>query len=691
MPPAQKVPRRNTLSPTSPKRPEFQSGLCSRCSPLILGFLELFPHDHVFHLEHRWLRSNARCKGCSLLRSVFPKELEGSALSLRLTDTKPSYKVWEKWTNTIDPLLGVIKERVLLPDFHEEGELEFEDLKLPITNCIVEICSSKVEAALEALQEPRINFGILRTWMHECLETHTESCARSAYHSGVHGLRLIQVRTRRLVLASLQFEYAALSYVWGNVETSQYGDELPQAVPKTIEDALEASSLLGLSHLWVDKYCIPQHNEAEKQSQISQMHLIYQRAAITIIAAAGIGAEHGIPGINSTPLHPPPHLLIGQRRILTTMCFRPTAAIQFSSKWGSRGWTYQEAILSTRRLVFTERQVYFECNSPDSCCGIDEPIRRLQDQHDRRLHGRNEDGFNKLSERYQGSMAIWNHISMFSRRELTWEGDRINALMGIFGDFRNSGHIDGQFFGIPITSPFNNDEQFETRTAWTNRLLAGLCWDLVSPADRRDQFPSWSWAGWKGQLRLATDSDNGVKLDVLGDFTRNDRIHLWLKPKDGAIIRSEELKRSSVLDTLQTTRILYLEAPILQFRFKSREDFLYPVLENRDRATPFVKHRDVFWSRLHLTKKVLEVSLCRKVWDGIPFENSDGDVRVLVLERINDHFQRLGHFDVLSGDFSGIIELREENGDGSLSYCWRTSKKRARHRIILKRKWVELH
>lgn len=101
----------------------------------------------------------------------------------------PSYKVWEKWRNTVDPLFGLIRERVLLPDFCEVEELEFKELKLPITNFIIEICSSKAESALNALREPRIDFGIILKWVQECLGMHTDSCASSAEHSSMPGLR----------------------------------------------------------------------------------------------------------------------------------------------------------------------------------------------------------------------------------------------------------------------------------------------------------------------------------------------------------------------------------------------------------------------------------------------------------------------------------------------------------------------
>jgi hypothetical protein len=36
-----------------------------------------------------------------------------------------------------------------------------------------------------------------------------------------------------------------------------------------------------------------------------------------------------------------------------------------SASWFERGWTYQEGVLSRRRLMFTENQVCFQCEEMD--------------------------------------------------------------------------------------------------------------------------------------------------------------------------------------------------------------------------------------------------------------------------------------------------------------------------------------
>jgi hypothetical protein len=92
-----------------------------------------------------------------------------------------------------------------------------------------------------------------------------------------------------------------LSYVWGHSPAASGAGpgSLPKTFERTIEDAITIAVVLGFRYLWVDRYCIPQDNPAEKNSQIQRMGDIYANSALTIIAAAGDDAEFGLPGVSS--------------------------------------------------------------------------------------------------------------------------------------------------------------------------------------------------------------------------------------------------------------------------------------------------------------------------------------------------------------------------------------------------------
>ena len=99
----------------------------------------------------------------------------------------------------------------------------------------------------------------------------------------------------------------SLSYVWGqspsatleSVTDYAYQPTLHE-LPKVIEDSIEVTLRLGFQYLWVDRYCINQSDKEDQHNQIRQMDLIYSNAEFTIIAAAGNGPHHGLPGVRGT-------------------------------------------------------------------------------------------------------------------------------------------------------------------------------------------------------------------------------------------------------------------------------------------------------------------------------------------------------------------------------------------------------
>jgi hypothetical protein len=80
------------------------------------------------------------------------------------------------------------------------------------------------------------------------------------------------------------------------------------------------------------------------------------------------------------------------------------------SCWASRGWTFKEAILSARRLVFTEYQVYFECQLANHCEAGSAPI--LRDS----LFPNGV--FGSLTSN-SSPPEIFEHISVYTGRSLT--------------------------------------------------------------------------------------------------------------------------------------------------------------------------------------------------------------------------------------------------------------------------------
>ncbi len=58
---------------------------------------------------------------------------------------------------------------------------------------------------------------------------------------------------------------------------------------------------------------------------------------------------------------PQPHAKIGPHIFISSL-HTADDTIKLSD-WITRAWTYQEALLSRRRIIFTDEQVYYECES----------------------------------------------------------------------------------------------------------------------------------------------------------------------------------------------------------------------------------------------------------------------------------------------------------------------------------------
>lgn len=94
------------------------------------------------------------------------------------------------------------------------------------------------------------------------------------------------------------------------------------------------------------------------------MHLIYCCATITIFAVAGPRSDYGIPGV-SRPRVPSTEEVVDGHAILAVP---PQIMGEVkNSAWHTRAWTWQELILSTRKLFLTETQYQLQCNETLGC------------------------------------------------------------------------------------------------------------------------------------------------------------------------------------------------------------------------------------------------------------------------------------------------------------------------------------
>ncbi|KAF2445179.1 HET-domain-containing protein, partial [Karstenula rhodostoma CBS 690.94] len=214
----------------------------------------------------------------------------------------------------------------------------------------------------EVIESDCVHYSSIEEWLRHCERHHLSSCCRQASKRTMETITVIDCRTSMLCEIQSRHPYIALSYLWGSdslYEPSVQG-RLPRQLPKTIADSMTVALALNIPYLWIDRYCINQEDSREKARIIRHMDQIYRDAYLTIIASAGESPTHGLPGVENTPRQS----LESNRIVVGPYVFCPPGDVSSNirrSMWNTRGWTYQEGLLSRRRLVFTESGVYFQC------------------------------------------------------------------------------------------------------------------------------------------------------------------------------------------------------------------------------------------------------------------------------------------------------------------------------------------
>ncbi|KAI8267123.1 tol protein [Colletotrichum sp. SAR11_239] len=325
-------------------------------------------------------------------------------------------------------------------------------------------------------------------------------------------------------------EYVALSYVWGT--------KAPETgFPIVVQDAFVVCRNLGVGYLWVDRYCIDQSGNAqqdpektkETQNQLANMHIIYEAAVFAIIACAGEDANFGLPGVSTRPRLRQPSVKIGETFYVSSL--PPLSNLLEHAKWTERGWTYQEGLLSTRRLIFTEYQVYFECNFSHCTEAVFAPDDIFFKYGTAFRYGKDGPTWPPMYGEAAQSVrnfpmamslnkgpTVFGLIEEYMTRSLTFTSDNLNGMLGILSRGSTTTPPFGHFWGLPIFTKLRVSSEAifddEVQQTATLGLLQAMDWSFKHPAKRNLKFPSWSWAGWEGPLDLSFDRPQNAKMNA---------------------------------------------------------------------------------------------------------------------------------------------------------------------------------
>jgi len=498
-----------------------QDMLCLKCKELDFKSIFAPPSDPLppNGLPVTEFRSdfNADCSFCSTVLSVLPATPEGNPrISNGASGT--SFGYYLRACDSLQPLrlcrephrvasqpnvvLAVVPGR---PDLQSQADVIDEAISRGVIVPTYEpspqnhLTRGRYDYRGRIVRPDGINFTLLRSWIGGCQKWEQGSHRKYSHHllGKTRVLsRVIDCFTRKMVPLMEDMEYLALSYVWGPQKAADttlspggnQSDCLPCPVPRTIEDAIAVVRRLGKQYLWVDRYCI--WDSEDRHLQIQNMHRIYTNSICTIVAAYGDDANSGLCGISSSRCTQP-QLKTNAGILVTTF---PNLAHQLArSRWASRGWTYQEAVLSRRCLFFTSDQVYFVCQTSLHCEAVAQSSLYLPDETRQALGP----GIMSISSQPSCGLEgdtehiIYRHIREYSGRSLTFDSDALNAFRGIISTVSTFA-----YYGLPFLETQTADSAFARALVWRSTGY--------SPSGqrirRREGYPTWSWTSLLGQI-----------------------------------------------------------------------------------------------------------------------------------------------------------------------------------------------
>jgi hypothetical protein len=348
--------------------------------------------------------------------------------------------------------------------------------------------------------------ALIKPWLETCEYQH-KGCRPDAANELKTSIYLIDVVKECIVFMSAsKIHYVALSYVWGNAEptklTSENLDTLRKprslsetsrvaTVPRTIRDAMHLTADLNIRYLWVDSLCLIQ-NDPNMGLYLSQMHLIYNNAYLTVVVADKNSANDGIIGYEDCS---PGRVLPGQT-INYPNYVLGIEDYYYEDKdlpWRERGWTLQEGVFSRRALVITDR-VCLICASSfreegEDFGHVDNFYRVTDDLKTLWSFICPLEAASPSTQPFQDKWSTYTDIATeFSTREFSHDSDVIKAFAGVMTFFTTpnaSGDKLNLIFGHPV-------DHFKRSLLWTPEGFPVRRRTIPSRQDGLPGIPSWS-------------------------------------------------------------------------------------------------------------------------------------------------------------------------------------------------------
>ena len=349
--------------------------------------------------------------------------------------------------------------------------------------------------------------------------------------------------------ASARGKYIALSYCWGPDEGPSEQDPRPgqvkttfanlashirgiviKTLPQTIQDVLICARKVGVEYVWVDALCIVQDSARDRNEQMARMGAIYTDAYLTVSATSAVSCRDGfladrVPEEYAYFTVPYRH----RDGIVHSVHFSCLHRGKNSENLGAlseplntRGWAFQETLLSSRLVFFGSVQAYWRCGTLSKSGGAPSPAQYFERTGLITLSEEFGDPFPKSgqgTQSWQGqkrgiSLQKWHAIvEDYTRREFSVQSDRMPAISGVAERYCGGRRKKEYLAGL-----------------WSSTLATDLLWiaygyrthSLVTDSsdleEKPSYIPSWSWMSISGPIKYNLPHLQNEKLRPL--FTR---------------------------------------------------------------------------------------------------------------------------------------------------------------------------
>ncbi|KAL7797457.1 heterokaryon incompatibility domain-containing protein [Trichoderma ceciliae] len=480
--------------------------------PYPVGEGSTTPHRdwHFGNLDYA-LAHRSCCRVCGLIADVIEEDAANSMLERNNAEIIACW-IWDGVLDKSGDEMGTLRLRIA-PEM-----IGWEDLFEPFDLvALAEFETNHGSFLGRRLNDGHFDLELVKTWIKSCSEWHGSECIHTTpWETSAFGapfIRLISLVNYRLIETSCPPTYVALSYVWGSapvfqtIQSNVKGLMQPQGLPvssfpKSIRDAMILVRELGFQYIWIDSICIIQDSGQDKVQQLHMMDSIYSRASLTIVAAAGSHANAGIPGLQPGTRSRKQHT-VPISDDLTLVALHPdTYRSAAATTWNTRGWTYQERLLSKRCIFsFPDGSVSFQCSKAvwgEDYYAETPYLKRCAPMMDISLN-RSWMAPGGVKERGVPTVHITDTpylheycrlVEEYTGRNMSYPSDRLSGISGVLDVLRRE-------FGLRFVHGLP-EVIFFIALLWQPR--SKLKRVPKDPKTCLPFFPSWSWAGWTGPV-----------------------------------------------------------------------------------------------------------------------------------------------------------------------------------------------